>query len=175
MQFLRTFITISYSAVVFGKLSRVQVIITLAEELSLQRVSIACKLDKHEYANLKGSSNFTFSVPKSLTDIFNQRSWESGSGIICHEDFAHSATLGLLSSDRFIGVANMWLILHRNDSLLNSVKLSLSQRVAFVNLETGVLQESYYNGKRVIQELGPLSHSKKVIISNASRLAPTCS
>ncbi len=167
MFLLRTLAVALCVSVSIGELERLQVIITLAEELSLARVLIACKLNRQEYAYLMNQSNFTFSISNSLTELIKRRYWTSGSGVICGEDFGPTATSGLLSSERSIGVANTWFILHRNNSLLYGVQLTLSQRVFFVNLKEGALQESYQNGKGVNNELGSLLCLRKVLLSES--------
>ncbi len=121
--------------------------------LPMQRLVLLCKTNPQNLKNL----SITFLMTRNVTHITEKKLWMSGSGIVCSEDFGWNATLRLLQSTREFGFYYPWIVFHDQGVHLGKVNLSVAQRVLFLDMSRGSLQEVFTTGKQVIRQIGTLT------------------
>ena len=130
-------------------LTRSEAVVALTSGLSLRRLTIACRMGKQELALLEGSLNVTLILQSNLEEI-----QLVGNLVVCSDDIGWSRTLQFLQAEPNIGLAQTAIILHHGFANLSAVPITVSQKVFFVNMTNGLLEECYQTGQLVKRKLG---------------------
>ena len=138
--------------------SKTDLIRVLLGTIHMKALRIACELNSTEKRNLMKYNKRTFGF-HALTR--ENSKIPAGNSVLCIDDIAKNLRKTILPT---LGFQSTWFVLHSGPFRdFEEYNLHLSQRVFFVQLETGTLREIVYNTRiRVTKEICSLRQEIEV-------------